>query len=66
MKIAIWYDKNKPEVDLVYATTKNIDIELEKIIIDVEETDNLLQKIHEHLSVQYVEPQSDCGPDGCE
>jgi hypothetical protein len=65
MKIAVWYNKNKPTIDLVYATTHKTDVELEKIIIDVEEGQNLLEQVHEHLGIEYVEPQSDCGPEGC-
>ena len=33
MKIAIWYDKNKPAIDLVYATTHKTDVELEKVVL---------------------------------
>jgi hypothetical protein len=65
MKIAVWYNKNKPTIDLVYATTHKTDVELEKIIIDVEEGQNLLEQVHEHLGIEYVEPQSDCGLEGC-
>lgn len=66
MKVAIFYDKSKPSVDLVYATTHKTEIELEKVILEIESTDNIVQKVHEYLGIEYVEPQSDCGPDGCE
>ena len=66
MKIAIWYDKNKPQIDLVYATTHKTDIELEKLVLDIEEGENLVKKVHDHLGIEYVEPQPDCGPEGCE
>ena len=66
MKIAIWYDKNKPTIDLVYATTHKTDIELEKVVLEIEEGKNLLQQVHDHLGIEYVEPQFDCGPEGCE
>jgi len=65
MKIAIWYDKNKPTIDLVYATTYRTDIELEKVVLEIEEGGNLLQQVHDHLGIEYVEPQPDCGPEGC-
>ena len=65
MKVAIWYDKKKPKIDLVYATTHKTDVELEKIVLDVYEGESVVKAVHEHLGIDYEEPQSDCGPDGC-
>ena len=66
MKIAIWYDKNKPAIDLVYATTHKTDVELEKVVLDIYEGEDIIKAVHQHLGIDYEEPQPDCGPDGCE
>lgn len=65
MKIAVFYDKSKPNIDLVYATTIKTDVVLEKIIIDVEPSDNIIKDVYAKLGVEYQEPQSDCGEEGC-
>jgi len=45
MKIAVFYDKSKPNIDLVYATTIKTDVELKKIILDVEPSDNIIKDV---------------------
>jgi hypothetical protein len=65
MKIAVFYDKSKPQIDLVYATTIKTDVVLEKIILDVEPSDNIIKDVYAILGVEYQELQSDCGPEGC-
>ena len=64
MKVAIWYDKKKPKIDLVYATTHKTDIELEKIVLDIYEGENIQKAVYKHLGIDFEEPQPDCGPDG--
>ena len=49
MKIAVWYDKKKPKTNLIWASTHMVDIELEKLVLDVEENENLVEKVKEHL-----------------
>lgn len=65
MKIAIWYDKSKPNIDLVYATTHKTDVVLEKKIIEVENFDNIIKEAYIALGVEYQEPQSDCEGEDC-
>lgn len=65
MKIAIFYDKSKPSVDLVYATTNKIEVELEKVILDIQENENILQAVCTHLGVEYEEPKSNCEGEDC-
>lgn len=49
MKIAVWYDKKKPKTNLIWSSTHMVDIELEKLVLDVEEGENLVEKVKEHL-----------------
>lgn len=67
MKLAIWYDKKKPTINLVYATTHETDVELTKVILDIDDSvENTLLEIYNQLGVEYKEFVPDCGPDGCE
>ena len=52
MKIAVWYDKKKPKTNLIWASTHMVDIELEKLVLDVEENENLVQKVKEALGIE--------------
>lgn len=52
MKIAVWYDKKKPEKNLIWASTHMVDIELEKLVLDVEENENLIEKVKEALGIE--------------
>jgi hypothetical protein len=55
MKLTVFYDKNKPEKNLVYLTTFKKNIELEKIELDVDFEKNILKQIYEFLKVPYKE-----------
>ena len=67
MKLAVFYDKKKPSINLVYATTHETDVELTKVILDIDDNvENTLLEIYKQLGVEYEEFVPDCGPDGCE
>jgi len=51
MKIAVWYDKKKPKNNLIWSSTHMVDIELEKLVLDVEENENLIEKVKEALGI---------------
>ena len=52
MKIAVWYDKKKPKTNLIWSSTHMVDIELEKLVLDVEENENLIEKVKEALEIE--------------
>lgn len=52
MELAIWVDTRHPQRDLIFATSKDTLVELEKIVLEVDESKSIIEQVKSHLETK--------------
>ena len=52
MTVAIWYDKNNTDPDnLMIVTSMDTEVELEKIVLEIDPEVSIIEQVKKHLGV---------------